>query len=63
MTFYDHILDWTVRLGLIPERFQSLTGLEQYFVMARGKDGIPAIDRHWKNIVIQEKVLFNENHG
>ncbi|QYO68118.1 sensor histidine kinase [Leptolyngbya sp. 7M] len=28
-TLYDHVLDWTVRLGLIPERFQSLTGLDQ----------------------------------
>lgn len=44
MTLYDHVLDWSVRLGLIPERFQSLTGLEQYFAMARGKDGIPALE-------------------
>ncbi|WP_416671370.1 5-methyltetrahydropteroyltriglutamate--homocysteine S-methyltransferase [Egbenema bharatensis] len=43
-TLYDHVLDWTVRLGLIPERFQSLTGLDQYFAMARGKDGIPALE-------------------
>jgi 5-methyltetrahydropteroyltriglutamate--homocysteine methyltransferase len=44
MTLYDHVLDWTVRLGLIPERFRHLTGLEQYFAMARGKDGIPALE-------------------
>ncbi|MDI9638018.1 5-methyltetrahydropteroyltriglutamate--homocysteine S-methyltransferase [Geitlerinema splendidum] len=43
-TLYDLVLDWTVRLGLIPERFQALTGLEQYFAMARGKDGIPALE-------------------
>ncbi|MCD8486667.1 MAG: 5-methyltetrahydropteroyltriglutamate--homocysteine S-methyltransferase [Desertifilum sp.] len=43
-TLYDLVLDWIVRLGLIPERFQSLTGLEQYFAMARGKDGIPALE-------------------
>ncbi|MEG4807002.1 5-methyltetrahydropteroyltriglutamate--homocysteine S-methyltransferase [Microcoleus sp. F8-D3] len=43
-SLYDPILDWTVRLGLIPKRFQSLTGLEQYFAMARGKDGIPALE-------------------
>ncbi len=43
-TLYDHVLDWTVRLGLIPDRFQSLTGLDQYFAMARGKDGIPALE-------------------
>jgi 5-methyltetrahydropteroyltriglutamate--homocysteine methyltransferase len=43
-TLYDHVLDWTMRLGLIPARFQSLTALEQYFAMARGKDGIPALE-------------------
>lgn len=43
-TLYDHVLDWTVRLGLIPARFQSLTGLDIYFAMARGKDGIPALE-------------------
>jgi 5-methyltetrahydropteroyltriglutamate--homocysteine methyltransferase len=44
MTFYDHVLDWCVRLGLIPPRFQSLTGLKQYFAMGRGVDGIPALE-------------------
>ncbi|MGI0479696.1 5-methyltetrahydropteroyltriglutamate--homocysteine S-methyltransferase [Geminocystis sp. CENA526] len=44
MTFYDHVLDWCVRLGLIPNRFQSLTGLKQYFAMGRGVDGIPALE-------------------
>lgn len=44
MTFYDHVLDWCVRLGLIPSRFQSLTGLKQYFAMGRGVDGIPALE-------------------
>ncbi|OKH19436.1 5-methyltetrahydropteroyltriglutamate--homocysteine S-methyltransferase [[Limnothrix rosea] IAM M-220] len=43
-TLYDHVLDWTVRLGLIPERFRHLSGLEQYFAMARGRDGIPALE-------------------
>jgi 5-methyltetrahydropteroyltriglutamate--homocysteine methyltransferase len=43
-TLYDHVLDWTVWLGLIPERFQFLAGLEQYFAMARGKDGVPALE-------------------
>ncbi|MCS6814138.1 MAG: 5-methyltetrahydropteroyltriglutamate--homocysteine S-methyltransferase [Cyanobacteria bacterium] len=43
-TFYDHVLDWSIRLGIIPERFQSLTGWERYFAMARGKDGIPALE-------------------
>ena len=43
-TLYDHVLDWVVRLGLIPSRFQQLEGLELYFAMARGKDGIPALE-------------------
>jgi 5-methyltetrahydropteroyltriglutamate--homocysteine methyltransferase len=43
-TFYDHVLDWSVRLGLISDRFRHLTGLDQYFAMARGNDGIPALE-------------------
>ena len=43
-TLYDHILDWTFRLGLIPERFQKFSGLERYFAMARGNEGIPALE-------------------
>ncbi len=43
-TLYDHILDWTFRFGLIPERFQQFSGLERYFAMARGKEGIPALE-------------------
>ena len=43
-TLYDHVLDWTVRLGLIPPRFQHLKGLDRYFAMARGQDGIPALE-------------------
>ncbi|OLP19927.1 5-methyltetrahydropteroyltriglutamate--homocysteine S-methyltransferase [Leptolyngbya sp. 'hensonii'] len=43
-TLYDHVLDWSVRLGLIPDRFRHLSGLDQYFAMARGKDGSPALE-------------------
>ncbi|MFB6275596.1 MAG: 5-methyltetrahydropteroyltriglutamate--homocysteine S-methyltransferase [Halothece sp.] len=43
-TLYDHVLDWAVRLGMIPERFQHLSGLDRYFTMARGKDEIPALE-------------------
>jgi 5-methyltetrahydropteroyltriglutamate--homocysteine methyltransferase len=43
-TLYDHVLDWSIRLGLIPDRFRHLSGLDQYFVMARGKDGVPALE-------------------
>lgn len=43
-TLYDPVLDWTVRLGLIPPRFRGLEGLELYFAMARGQTGIPALE-------------------
>ncbi len=43
-SLYDLVLDWTVRLGLIPQRFQHLKGLDQYFAMARGQNSIPALE-------------------
>lgn len=43
-TLYDHVLDWAFRFGLIPERFQQFSGLERYFAMARGQEGIPALE-------------------
>lgn len=44
-SLYDHVLDWTYYLGAAPERFASVApGLTQYFAMARGVDGIPALD-------------------
>ena len=33
-------LDWVYYLGLAPPRFAALSGLEQYFAMARGTDDI-----------------------
>jgi 5-methyltetrahydropteroyltriglutamate--homocysteine methyltransferase len=43
-TLYDHVLDWTVRLGLIPSRYAGLDGLDQYFAMARGAARVPALE-------------------
>lgn len=43
-TLYDHVLDWTVRLGCIPPRFTGMQGLHAYFAMARGVEGITALD-------------------
>ena len=46
-SLYDHILDMTMALGLIPRRFQDIPiGLGQYFAMARGdqKRNIPALE-------------------
>lgn len=46
-SFYDHVLDITLMLGAIPERFDlGKTGLELYFRMARGDadHNIPAME-------------------
>lgn len=52
-SFYDHVLDMSLMLGVIPERFAPLKekgvdGLDLYFAMARGyqRDGldIPALE-------------------
>jgi 5-methyltetrahydropteroyltriglutamate--homocysteine methyltransferase len=42
-TLYDQVLDWTNRFGLIPERFRRYEGLDRYFAMARGTEGIPPL--------------------
>src|SRR3972149_10245970 len=39
-TLYDHVLDWSHRLGIIPARFRHLDGLDLRFAMARGAAGI-----------------------
>ncbi len=51
-SLYDHILDTSILLGIIPERFQTESGgLDQYFRMARGLapidakgEGVPALE-------------------
>ncbi|KAJ8903311.1 hypothetical protein NDN08_004420 [Rhodosorus marinus] len=44
-TLYDHMLDWTMRLGCEPSRFKSIEDdTDRYFAMARGRTGIPAMD-------------------
>lgn len=43
-TLYDHILDWTVRLGCVPPRFAGMEGLYAYFAMARGVEEVTALD-------------------
>lgn len=53
-SFYDQMLDTAVMLGVIPERFEQLSGLEQYFAMARGyqRGGIdvkPLAMKKWFN--------------
>ncbi|MDY6143691.1 MAG: 5-methyltetrahydropteroyltriglutamate--homocysteine S-methyltransferase [Arcanobacterium sp.] len=41
-TLYDQVLDTTVLLGAIPERFEGKSGLDAYFSLARGDaDNLP----------------------
>jgi 5-methyltetrahydropteroyltriglutamate--homocysteine methyltransferase len=44
VTFYDHVLDWALRFGLIPARFRHLDGLELTFAMARGSEGVQPLE-------------------
>jgi hypothetical protein len=43
-TYYDQILDTISYLGLIPERFNALSGLDRYFAAARGTTSSTALD-------------------
>ena len=45
-SLYDHVLDMTVLLGAIPERFgtEGKSALERYFAMARGTAAQPALE-------------------
>jgi 5-methyltetrahydropteroyltriglutamate--homocysteine methyltransferase len=43
-SLYDHVLDTAVMVNAIPKRFATLKGLDAYFAMARGADGITALE-------------------
>jgi 5-methyltetrahydropteroyltriglutamate--homocysteine methyltransferase len=43
-SLYDHVLDTAVMLNAIPERFAGLDGLDAYFAMARGAEGIAPLE-------------------
>ena len=44
-SLYDHVLDTAILLDAIPSRFRSVEpGLSRYFAMARGADGLPALE-------------------
>jgi 5-methyltetrahydropteroyltriglutamate--homocysteine methyltransferase len=43
-SLYDHVLDTAVLFGAVPERFAGLDGLDAYFAMARGADGIVPLE-------------------
>jgi 5-methyltetrahydropteroyltriglutamate--homocysteine methyltransferase len=43
-SLYDHVLDAAVLFGAVPARFAGLSGLDAYFAMARGADGIAPLE-------------------
>lgn len=43
-SLYDHVLDTAVLVGAVPKRFAGLAGLDAYFAMARGADGIAPLE-------------------
>ncbi|MET0134361.1 MAG: 5-methyltetrahydropteroyltriglutamate--homocysteine S-methyltransferase [Kibdelosporangium sp.] len=43
-SFYDQVLDTAVLFDAIPSRFRRLTGLDQYFAMARGTHDIAPLE-------------------
>ena len=43
-SLYDHVLDTAALFNAIPDRFAGLDGVDAYFAMARGADGIAALE-------------------
>ncbi|MEV7009261.1 5-methyltetrahydropteroyltriglutamate--homocysteine S-methyltransferase [Streptosporangium sp. NPDC051022] len=43
-SFYDQVLDTSVMVDAVPDRYRALPGLERYFAMARGTADIPALE-------------------
>ena len=43
-SFYDQVLDTSVLVDAVPERYRGLDGHDRYFAMARGVQDIPAME-------------------
>jgi 5-methyltetrahydropteroyltriglutamate--homocysteine methyltransferase len=43
-SLYDQVLDTAVLFGARPERFAGLSGMDAYFAMARGADGVAPLE-------------------
>ncbi|WP_018653971.1 5-methyltetrahydropteroyltriglutamate--homocysteine S-methyltransferase [Actinomadura flavalba] len=43
-SLYDQMLDTSVLVDAVPDRFRHLDGLDAYFAMARGAEGVPALE-------------------
>ncbi|MFA1541422.1 5-methyltetrahydropteroyltriglutamate--homocysteine S-methyltransferase [Actinomadura monticuli] len=43
-SFYDQMLDTSVMVDAVPERYRHLTGFDRYFAMARGVQDVPPLE-------------------
>ncbi|MUN38622.1 5-methyltetrahydropteroyltriglutamate--homocysteine S-methyltransferase [Actinomadura litoris] len=43
-SFYDQVLDTSVLVDAVPDRYRHLSGLDRYFAMARGARDLPALE-------------------
>ncbi|WP_396451032.1 5-methyltetrahydropteroyltriglutamate--homocysteine S-methyltransferase [Actinomadura sp.] len=43
-SFYDQMLDASVLVGAVPERYRHLDGFDRYFAMARGVQDVPPLE-------------------
>ncbi|MFI0480355.1 5-methyltetrahydropteroyltriglutamate--homocysteine S-methyltransferase [Actinomadura sp. 9N215] len=43
-SFYDQVLDTSVLVDAVPDRYRHLTGLDRYFAMARGVQDVPPLE-------------------
>jgi 5-methyltetrahydropteroyltriglutamate--homocysteine methyltransferase len=43
-SLFDHVLDTAVMVNAVPARFAGLDGLDRYFAMARGADGVAPLE-------------------
>ena len=43
-SYYDQVLDAALLVGAVPDRFAGLDPLDTLFAMARGREGVPALE-------------------
>ncbi|GAA2411047.1 5-methyltetrahydropteroyltriglutamate--homocysteine S-methyltransferase [Actinomadura vinacea] len=43
-SYYDQVLDTSVLVDAVPDRYRHLDGLDRYFAMARGVQDVPALE-------------------
>ena len=43
-SYYDQVLDTSVLVDAVPDRYRHLTGFDRYFAMARGVQDVPPLE-------------------